>query len=100
MALRYALLLIGLIVVAVVVFHTFDLARLRRRGRDDDVAPAAPSPAPRLEPVAGLDFDPTLTAVTEKRSLAADPAIEIPPRSVARDVMQEELATLEEVATM
>jgi cell division protein ZipA len=72
MALRYALLLIGLIIVAVVVFHTFDLARLRRRGRNDAAAPAEPPPPRRLEPVAGLDFDPSLDAVSEKRALAAD----------------------------
>jgi len=100
MALRYALLLIGLVVVAVVVFHTFDLARLRRRGRDGvAVPPAAPMPAPRLEPVAGLDFDPSLQDVTEKRGLEVDPDIEVPIASL-RNTMQEELETLEEVATM
>src|SRR6266404_4857491 len=102
MALRVALLLIGLIIVAVVVFHTFDLARLRRRGRNEagtaSVATTS-SPAPRLEPIAGLDFDPSLDAVTEKRTLAADPTIDVPQVAV-RDPLREELETLEEVATM
>lgn len=98
MALRYALLLIGLIVVAVVVFHTFDVMRLRRHRRDDDsVAPTVPPP--RLEPVAGIDFDPSHDAINEKRTLAADAEIGSP-RPIARNTMQEELETLEEVATM
>jgi len=99
MALRYALLLIGLIVVAVVVFHTFDLARWRRRGRDDDAAATTPPPAPRLEPVAGLEFDPSHQAVNKKRGLEFDPAIEVP-IAAPRNTLQEELETLEEVATM
>ncbi len=98
MELRYALLLIGLVVVAVVVFHTFDLARLRRRGRYDEAVTANPPTPPRLEPVAGLDFDPP-AAMSEKRGLASDVVIESP-RGGARDLVQEELDTLEEVATM
>jgi cell division protein ZipA len=97
MELRYALLLIGLIVVAVVAFHTFDLARQRRRSRQEPGADAPPSR--RLEPVAGLDFDPPLAAMNEKRTLAADAKIDAP-RTVARDALAEELETLEEVATM
>src|SRR5438105_15641072 len=99
MALRYALLLIGLIVVAVVVFHTFDLARLRRRGRDDAARDPAEVPPPRLEPVAGLDFDPPLDSVTGKRSLAADAPVDVS-TGAPRNTLAEELETLEEVATM
>lgn len=99
MELRYALLLIGLIVIAVVAFHTLDLARLRRRPPSGSSAEEPPSVTPRrLEPVAGIDFDPSLTAVTEKRTLAADAKIDAP--SIARNELAEELETLEEVATM
>jgi cell division protein ZipA len=101
MELRYALLLIGLIVVAVVVFQTMDFARLRPRHRGDSSSPDSPDfpPPRRLEPVAGIDFDPSLDAVTEKRALASDAMVE-GPAPVARNALQEELETLEEVATM
>jgi cell division protein ZipA len=99
MELRYALLLIGLIIVAVVVFHTVDVARLRRRFRSErpEAAPvAAPS---RVEPVAGLDFNPPHAAVSAKRGLAADAVVDVPP-SASADSFAEELESLEEVATM
>lgn len=101
MDLRYALLLIGLIVVAVVVFQTLDLLRLRPRRRGSVAPPDAPqTPAPpRLEPIAGLDFDPPLQAVAEKRTLTADVDVAMSPPKV-RDALREELETLEEVATM
>jgi cell division protein ZipA len=99
MELRYLLLLIGLIVVAVVVFHTLDLARLRRRPRDEPDGDSAPPPKQRLEPIAGIDFDPPLPTAGEKRALAADAKLDLP-RHTGRDSLAEELETLEEVATM
>lgn len=100
MDLRYALLLIGLIIVAVVVLHTLDFARLRRRPRaESNAAGISPPPQQRLEPIAGLDFDPPLAAVTEKRTLAADAKIDVSV-TATRDPLAEEIETLEEVATM
>jgi cell division protein ZipA len=101
MELRYALLLIGLIVIAVVVFQTLDILRLRPRRRDGAIAsaPDSETPPPRLEPIAGIDFDPPLPAVAEKRGLAADAKVDVAPAE-SRDALQEELETLEEVATM
>ncbi|HKQ30210.1 MAG TPA: cell division protein ZipA C-terminal FtsZ-binding domain-containing protein, partial [Burkholderiales bacterium] len=102
MELRYALLLIGLIVVAVVVFQTLDLARLRPRRRDGVASADSPEPPspPRLEPIAGIDFDPPLQAVAEKRSLTADVPVGAPVPQRVRDPLREEIETLEEVATM
>jgi len=102
MELRYALLLIGLIVVAVVVFQALDIARLRPRRRDSlassSESPDTPAP-PRLEPIAGIDFDPPLETMAEKRSITAD-VVDVPPPKKPRDPLREELETLEEVATM
>jgi cell division protein ZipA len=100
MELRYALLLIGLIIVAVVVFHTLDFARLRRRLRHERPAAATAATPPRVEPVAGIDFNPPRDAVSGKRALAPDADVRMPSPATAQDPITAELETLEEVATM
>src|SRR5262245_1479796 len=101
MALRYALLLIGIIVVAIVVMHTIDAARRRRIDREDEKQETEPPPPPpRPEPVAGLEFHPSSETVSEKKALAPDSKIVEPTPVRTRDAFEEELETLTEVATM
>ncbi len=101
MALRYALLIIGIVIVAVIAFHTLDGARLRRRRNQNlTAAPSSSTASQRLEPVSGLDFDPLSKAAAGKRTVGTDSVVEAPPSAVTRNSMQEELETIEEVATM
>jgi cell division protein ZipA len=97
MELRNALLLIGVVVIALVALHTYNASRRRRRERSDPYSNVKSEP-PRLNPVTGLDFNPTLEDINEKRTLAPDAAPQAP--VARRDAFKEELETLEEVATM
>jgi cell division protein ZipA len=96
MDLQYALLFIGIIIVAIVALTTYDMARLRQpRSRSDEPVDEFPEDEASLRPS-------VLSATREHGSekvLRSD--VEVAPREVPRqEVLRKEIRQLEEVATM
>ena len=97
MDLRHALLLIGIIVIAVVALVSYDRARLRRS------MPALlrlrRRSARRAEPVLALDINPAPPARQDKKFLRADADITVTLRP-PEDAFEEKLEDFEEAANM
>jgi len=96
MNLQYALLFIGIVIVAIVALTTYDMARLRRpRSRPDEPAGGFPEDETSVRPS-------VLSATREHGSekvLRSD--VEVTPREVPRhELLRKEIRHLEEVATM
>jgi hypothetical protein len=96
MNLQYALLFIGIVIVAIVALTTYDMARLRRpRSRPDEPAGEFPEDETSARPS-------VLSATREHGSekvLRSD--VEVTPREVPRhELLRKEIRHLEEVATM
>jgi len=96
MDLQYALLFIGIVVVAIVALTTYDMARLRQpRSRSDEPVDEVHEDETSLRPS-------VLSATREHGSekvLRSD--VEMAPREVPRqEILRKEIRQLEEVATM
>ncbi len=96
MNLQYALLFIGIVIVAIVALTTYDMARLRRpRSRSDAPVGEFPEDETSVRPS-------VLSATREHGSeklLRSD--VEVTPREVPRhELLRKEIRHLEEVATM
>ena len=96
MNLQYALLFIGIVIVAIVALTTYDMARLRRpRSRSDEPAGEFPEDETSARPS-------VLSATREHGSekvLRSD--VEVAAREVPRhELLRKEIRRLEEVATM
>jgi cell division protein ZipA len=100
MTLQLALIVVGVVIVAVVGLTVLDHGRMRRFLRRASDRPA--STASPVEPVAtapGLDINPAPAAAAGAKVLRSDASVTVAPKSPDREFM-EKLEALEEVATM
>jgi hypothetical protein len=104
MPLQYALLLIGVIIVAIVALTAMDRARVTRLFRRNAPAPRPEHLEPTVlvpghEPYATLDINPAPPHETEKKFLAPDAPV-TPRVHTPHEAFHTEIETLHEVATM